>query len=251
MKRLRKVLTVILALSLALTMILAVSASQTGVENTAPASEAQKEAAPTEKPGMHTLEDYLDVTTPEQAAELVAHQNVDLDLAIYIHKLLDQKIQAYMSTHEVTSDEEANAIISRLREETAQEAKESGLFPEELFMPHRVTLEDIPTVPEGLEGEDLYQAATQQKFMYFLYLTDEEIERRRGLGLDTSDTAIREFRIQANELVFEHCEISPDNRTVTITVDSMESAEIAEVMAVLTAMQQRGEGPALVWNTAD
>ncbi len=238
MKRLRKILTIVLSLSLAAALILAVSASQTGAENAAPTTE---EADSTVKPGMHTLEEYLDVTTPEQAEELAANQNIEMDLTMYIHKLHDQMIQEYMSTHEVTSDEEAGMIIDSLREDAVLAAKESGLFPAELFIPNRATLDDIPTVPDGLEGEDLYQAVMQQKQMYFQYLNDEEMERRRALGLDVSDSAMQEFRVQANELVFEHCEISPDSRTIAFTVDSMESAEVSEVAPVLNQLQAKAE----------
>ena len=238
MKALRKILTIGLSLGLTAALILAVSASQTGAEHAVPASE---EAVSSENPGMHTLEEYLDVTTPEQAAELTSKQNVELDLTMYIHKLHEQLIQEYMSTHKVTSEEEAGRIVDRLHEDAVQAAKESGLFPAELFIPHRITLEDIPTVPEGLEGEDLYQATAQQKQMYFLYLNDEEMERRRELGLDVSNIAMREFRIQANELVFEHCEISPDSRTITFAVDSMESAEISEVTSVLYRLLTKAE----------
>jgi hypothetical protein len=228
MKITRRFVSLLLSLFLLSTLIVVTSASQSGA---APAAEQ-----PAETRGMHTPEEYRAITTEEQAAQLSVKQNAGIDYAMYVNELAGEKLQAYMSTHEVTTDAEVNEIINRIYEEAQQEAMQSGLFPQEMFEADPISPEDIPAVPEGLEGEELRQAQAQQKKVYTAYLDQEETNRRRENFIDITDESMNIFRTQVSNLIEQNCEISGDGRTITFSITGEPADSFSAVMPILTEL---------------
>lgn len=71
------------------------------------------------------------------------------------------------------------------------------------------TPEDVLVIPEGAEGERLEDLQNQQKVVYCVLLEQEEIARRKAEGLDYSDAALRDFRLQVEPFVFENVPFLP------------------------------------------
>ena len=170
----------------------------------------------TEK-GNFTLEEYAMIVSEEFAKELQENPDMEVERMAAVKRLENEIRQRYMSTHEVTSDEEADELLNRFMQLAIEIVESHPRFAKEESKPVRThTLDVLPAIPEGATGKTLEGWQGEQIVMLCYIIQEEELYQRKLAGLDCSPAALQDFYKTAFEFALNSCEISADGRTITV-----------------------------------